>query len=241
MKNLLFLLLFLPLMAVSQTADKKLLVMREFTVKEGHASQFSEGMKMWKACYLENGGTNKWNMWRRLQGKSNVYVMTGVTDNWAELDKDNPVGNSCTHIIQNFISPHIESRSYNIAHTMPERSSKTTMEGRTKVEVHNFRTNNGSEFNLIAEELTNNMRKVNGDLRGSWYDVHGGDRDAPHYFVSVSHMNFAGMDNQGDNIWLTYEKEHGKKKADELRARWRACITDYWSYVYSLIEDMSNL
>ncbi len=46
-----------------------ILSMTEFTIKPGHDFQFTEGVKAWKACYIENGGDWTWNVWKRVQGK----------------------------------------------------------------------------------------------------------------------------------------------------------------------------
>jgi hypothetical protein len=241
MKNLFLLLLLLPIMAISQDADSQIMTMRQFTVKHGHVSQFVEGMKMWKECYLENGGTNEWNAWRRVNGEGSVFIMTGTAANWAEFDKTGPVGTSCRHIIQNFIDPHVVSVSYNMANTMPQWSRKTPLEGRTKVNVTYFKTNNTVEFNAVIEEILNSLRKAEGETRGAWYRTFGGGPDIADYFVSIPYLNYAGMDNMGPNVWTTYEKEHGKKKTDELRARWRACLTDSWSYMFTLNKEISNI
>jgi len=48
MKQLFIILLVLPLMAMSQTFEKKMFSMTEFTVKQGHTAQFMEGVKKWK-------------------------------------------------------------------------------------------------------------------------------------------------------------------------------------------------
>jgi len=39
-----------------ETEKGFILSMTEFTVKRGHDVQFREGVKAWKACYIENKG-----------------------------------------------------------------------------------------------------------------------------------------------------------------------------------------
>lgn len=69
--------------------------MSEITVKPGQESEFNEGEKLWKKCYLENKGTDKFNIWRRVQGEGIVYVLTRMMDNWAEMDKEDVPGKEC--------------------------------------------------------------------------------------------------------------------------------------------------
>jgi hypothetical protein len=49
---------------VARAQEKQILSMTEFTVKIGHEKQFEEGIKAWKACYLENKGEWTWSMWK---------------------------------------------------------------------------------------------------------------------------------------------------------------------------------
>jgi hypothetical protein len=62
----------------------------EFTIKPGHNTQFMEGVKAWKACYLEHEGEWTWNLWSRVQGEGNVYILASFMENWAEMD-DTPM------------------------------------------------------------------------------------------------------------------------------------------------------
>lgn len=63
MANLIFAMLFIAVSTLfsngiqAQEAEKGfILSMTEFTIKPGHDMQFREGVKAWKACYIENGG-----------------------------------------------------------------------------------------------------------------------------------------------------------------------------------------
>ena len=88
MRKLLYLLLILPMIAVSQENESFLLNLSEITVKPGHDAQFLEGVKSWKKCYVDSEGKDKWNMWRRVQGKGSVYTLTSTMANWAEMDDE---------------------------------------------------------------------------------------------------------------------------------------------------------
>ena len=240
MKNLFLLLIFLPLLTFAQNDERKLLTLREFKIKHGNTSQFMEGVKMWMSCYNENGGNRTWNMWKRVNGDGIVFIMAGTIDNWAEFDKPSPVGTSCRHIIQDFVDPYVESMSYNISYTIPNKSRKTLLEGRKMVHVTSFKTNNDTEFNLVLDEIHASLRKAEGDVRGFWHRIYGGGPGNADYFVSVPYVNYAGLDVMSESVWTVYEKEHGKTKTEALRARWRACVTESWSYLYSLEESMSR-
>ena len=54
----------------AQKAEKGfILSVTEFNIKPGHDVQFREGIKAWKACYIENKGEWTWNMWHRMTGE----------------------------------------------------------------------------------------------------------------------------------------------------------------------------
>ena len=88
MKKLVLLVVLMPFLIVAQQNESILLNLSEITVKPGHNAQFIQGVKAWKECYLENNGEDKWNMWKRVQGEGNVYTMTSVMANWAEMDEE---------------------------------------------------------------------------------------------------------------------------------------------------------
>ena len=126
MRKLLYLLLLLPFVVVSQG--------NESFLKQGHEAQFIEGVKSWKKCYQDNEGKNKWNMWRRVQGEGSVYTLTSSMAKWAEMDEDNDIaGQKCRIKVVDLIRPHIKSTNYNIARSMPEVSRTTPMPEDTKL------------------------------------------------------------------------------------------------------------
>jgi len=240
MKKLLLLALLIPMLALAQNDGSKLLNMSEITVKPGHESQFIAAVKMWKECYLENKGTDKWNMWRRVQGEGIMYVMTGLINNWAEMDKEDAAGKECRMKVIELVMPHVEKVNYNIARTMPEVSKSTPSEGTKLVSVGFYRVENGTAFNELIKETSSTMRSVEGTPRSTWYSFAGGGPDSPHFMVSTPFKGFADLDITRDGIWKIYENKHGKKKTDEIRAKFRASIENSWSYFYSLNEELSN-
>ncbi|MBA4153495.1 hypothetical protein [Flavobacterium sp.] len=240
MKKLVYWLLLLPFVIVAQEIkESKILSISEITVKEGHNKQFLEGVKQWKECYLENKGTESWNLWKQFQGNGHVYVMTGVNKNFAELDMDDSAGKSCRDIVTDFIMPHVESVNYNIASTMPD-VSRDFMEGTKIVWVNFYRVKNGVIFTDLIKERVSIIKEVEGSPRSFWYSYMGGGPNAPHYFVSTPFKSFADMDVKRDNVWKLIEKAKGKKKADQLRDAGRAVIENSWSYIYVLNEELSK-
>jgi hypothetical protein len=122
---------------------------------------------------------------------------------------------------------------------MPEVSRTTGMPEDTKlVWVFNAKTSNSTSFKEVIGELTAATKKAEGDSRGTWYSVQGGE--GANYFVAVPYKNFADMDVDRDGVWTIYEKANGKTKTDALRAKIRASISNDWSYIYTLNEELSN-
>jgi len=240
MRKLLYLLLLLPFVVVSQGNESFLLNLTEINVKQGHEAQFIEGVKSWKKCYQDNEGKNKWNMWRRVQGEGSVYTLTSSMAKWAEMDEDNDIaGQKCRIKVVNLIRPHIKSTNYNIARSMPEVSRTTPMPEDTKlVWVYNVKTSNSDSFKEAVKEISTAIKKAEGDSRATWYNVQGGQ--GADYFVAVPYKNFAEMDVDRDGVWKIYEKANGKAKTDALRAKFRASVSSDWSYMYTLNEELSN-
>ena len=57
MRKLFCLVVLLPLLALSQSNESVLMNMTEISVKHGHNEEFIQGMKAYKKCFEENGGT----------------------------------------------------------------------------------------------------------------------------------------------------------------------------------------
>jgi len=231
MRKLLFVAVLIPMLAMSQNDGSKLLNMSEITVKPGQEAQFVAGVKMWKECYLEKKGTDKFNVWRRVQGEGIMYVLTGSMDNWAEMDKEDAAGKECRIKVLELIMPHVEKVNYNIARTMPELS-RTPAEGTKLVSVLFVRVTNDAAYNEAIKEITSTVRSVEGSPRGTWYSFVG--------MVSTPYKGFADLDIKRDGVWKVYENKHGLKKTVELRAKVRSAVENSWSYLYSLNEELSN-
>lgn len=241
MRKLLFVMLLLPFVVIAQENESFLLNMSEITVKPGHEAQFVEGVKSWKACYLENEGQDKWNIWARVQGEGIVYTMTSTMAKWAEMDEEgDAAGKACRMVVINLIRPHVKSINYNIARSIPEISRTTPMPEDTElVNVYSFKTSNSSNFREVVDALTSAMKKAEG-TRATWYSVIGGAPEVADFFVAVPFKNFAALDIDQDSVWEIYTKANGKSKTDALRAKMRASLSSDWSYMQSLNKELSN-
>ena len=175
----------LSMNTVAQAQEKFILSTTEFTVKNGHEKQFEDGVKAWKACYLENKGEWTWNMWKRYNGKGSVYVLTSRSKNWAEMDEENDeAGKKCRQIAMYQIDPHIESSENNFATSMPEFSKATPSEMGV-IRVSFFQVENSVLFKEVVKEIADISQKAEGDKRGYWYDVDGGSPDFADYYVTT--------------------------------------------------------
>jgi hypothetical protein len=224
----------------AQEAEKGfILSMTEFTVKPGHDIQFKEGVKAWKACYLENGGKWTWNIWKRIHGEGNVYILTSRMANWAEMDQTDDDGKDCSHLVRDLINPHIEKSESSFARFMPEYS-KSYPNPDPVIWVSSWQVNNGMRFREIVKEVTDATAKAEGSKRGYWYSYMGGSKDAADYFVATPFANFAALDVDRENVWNIYEKDNGKEKRDQLQAEFRATIKESWSYLLKRNDDLSH-
>lgn len=225
---------------VVRAQDKFVLSLTEFTIKNGHEWQFEEGVKAYKACYLENKGEWKWTMWKRYNGKGAVYVLTSRHANWAELDNENDeAGKKCWQVAVDKIIPHVESKEDNFATSMPELSRIGTSEWGV-IWVTQFNVKNNVIFNETIKEVSDIMKKTEGDNRGYWYSASGGSPDAPDYFVTTPFKNFAALDEDRDGVWKMVENSKGKEATDKMRERFSSSVKDIWSYMYKRMGDLSN-
>jgi len=216
-----------------------ILSMTEFTIKPGHNNQFREGVKAWKACYLENEGEWTWSIWSRVNGEGNVYVLTSGMGNWAEMDETDEAGMKCRDIGRDLINPHVESAENNFFRFMPEYSN-TYPNPDQVLWVTYWQTNNWRSFREIVKEVTDETAKAEGAPRGYWYSALGGGKDAADFLVATPFANFAAMDVERDNVWTIYENARGKEKRDEMQAAFREAINASWSYIFRRAADLSH-
>ncbi|MEO6814666.1 MAG: hypothetical protein ABI172_12095 [Ginsengibacter sp.] len=238
-KNLIFCLLLLPVVTTAQENKSTLLNISEISVKPGHDAQFIQGVKLYKECYLKNKGTDHWNIWHRVQGKGNVYVLTGNMAKWADMDKKDAAGDACMKTVTDFIMPNVESIEYTIAQSMPE-FSRSLMDSTKLIWVTFFKIKNSTNFIDVIKGISSAIKTTEGKNRGYWYRVMGGAPETPDYFITEPYNGFASLDKDEDSIWKVYEKVNGKKATDALRAKALSSIDKIWSYIYTLNVDLSN-
>jgi hypothetical protein len=231
------LLLMLPISTQAQEDESFIMNITEFTIKFGQGAKFTDGVKKWNKCYKENNGTDTWNVWHRLQGKGNVYVLASRMTNWAEMDKSDPAGRACRAIGLEHITPYIESSEFSTTRYMPNSSRKTPIEDMGVIWVTSFVVNNSMAFNEVVKDVTSTIAKKEGDSRGYWYRVMGGQ--GADYFVSTPYKDFADLDRDEENVWSVYESVHGKSKTKDMREKFNASLDDSWSYTYTLEKDLS--
>ncbi len=243
MKNLqkfgiLLAVLFLtPMASQSQEQESFIMDLTEYTIKYGHDAVFTEGVKKWNKCYKDNGGAETWNVWHRLQGKGNVYVLSRNVANWAAMETQDAAGKTCRSVALDFITPHIESTENNTVRSMPDISSSKALEDRTIVWVTQFSINDDAAFNDVLKEVTSVIKSKRGDNTGYWYRYMGGE--SGDYFVSSPYKDFAALDIEEESVWKTYEGVQGKKKTEDIRKKFRTSIDDSFSYTYTLSKDLS--
>jgi hypothetical protein len=221
-----------------ETERGHIISMNELTIKPGHDNQFKEGVKAWKACYLENGGEWTWNLWSRMNGEGNVYILTSAMDSWAEMDETgDEAGMKCYALVRDLINPHIESSETNFARFMPQLS-RTNAD--LVIQVTYWQVNNWAKFLEIVNEITDEVIKAEGTPRGLWYNVLGGSKDSPDVLLVYPFANFAAMDVERDRSFTIYEKAKGKEKRDEMQAAFREVTDASWSYIFRRNEDLSH-
>lgn len=226
--------------ALAQETDQsQILSLSEFTIKSEHDTQFRAGVKDWIDCYLENDGEWAWNMWRRVQGEGNVYVLSSFMNNWAEMDAEDAAGQECQSIVQNLIMPNIEKYEDNLARTMPELSKSAPIPSNV-ISVRFWRVDNSSLFIDTVQEVESTIRSVEGEPRGYWYSSIGGNTNAPHYFVVTPYSNFAEMDVEEDSVWSVVEDEHGANKREQLQSDYREAVDVTWLYMYRRDIELSR-
>lgn len=240
LRNLLWCLILVPMTSLAQNSNKSLLEISEITVKPGHDAQFREGVKLWKECYLKHKGTNHWTLWRRLQGKGDVYELTDEIPNWAAMYDKDPAGKECRMIAVNFIIPHVESRENTIAQNIPAFSRSTGMDSTVKlIWVTFFKVKNKTDFLDGVKNVSSAIKTTEGDSRGYWSDVIGGGPESPDFFVTEPYKGFADLDKPKDNPFKVYEKLNGKKAGDAILAKTNSSIQNAWSYIYIFEKDLS--
>jgi hypothetical protein len=220
----------------------RLVSITEFTIKPGHDAQFRQGVKSWKACYLENMGEWTWRMWQRQQGEGNVYTLASDMANWAEMDNDDEPGNKCQDLIRVLINPHIEKATSHITRFQPSISNGQPADGEImRVSFYKLNSVNGYKMLEVVKEVEEIRKKAGKTSSGFWYSWITASPESPNYHFVNRYKDYASMDITQENVWEMVENEVGKEKRNELQATFRSSLESTWNYIYKLDKDMSRL
>lgn len=220
--------------------ESVIMSLTEFTIKPSHNTQFREGVKTWKECYLEHEGEWNWYMSRRVQGTGNVYALRSYMENWAEWDDaSDEAGKACQNLAVNLINPNVEKATTHLSRTIPSISKASGTPGDV-VNVMYVRVKNGTLFRETVREVTSAIRDAEGDAREWWYREIGGGLDAPHYSAVTPYENFAAMDEERDGVWTVVENELGEEKRAELQNNFRESVDEIWSYMWRNDKELSR-
>lgn len=243
--------------------ESVLLGMTEFTIKPGHDTKFMEGVKAWKACYLKNEGTWNWDVWSRLQGEENVYVLSFFSEDWDVFDETDEARQNCRGIARELIHPHLESSKYLIARSMPANSNSNPMNANARaISVTYWNVNNSTEFMEAVNEFHNVMKEKKGDISGYWFNTIGSgplerwatlevdngywfssiviEPDSFNYMTVLPFRNSAQMDETGPDVWEVLESAEGKLPSDKINNAYMESVNKVWSYAFTWVEDISR-
>jgi hypothetical protein len=248
--------------AYGQMQDESVLLgMTEFTIKPGHDTKFMEGVKAWKTCYLKNEGTWNWDVWSRLQGEENVYVLSFFSEDWDVFDETDEARQSCRGIARELIHPHLESSKYLIARSIPAISNSNPMNTNARtISVTYWNVNNSTEFREAVNEFHNTMKEKEEDISGYWFNTIGSgplerwatlEIDNGYWFSSIvsgpdsfnymsvlPYRNFTRTDEAGPDVWD--EIAEGKIHSDKTKNIYRESVDKVWSYAFTWVEDLSR-
>jgi hypothetical protein len=218
-----------------------LMSVTEFTIKAGHETQFREGIKAWKACYLENKGEWTWRMWQRQQGEGSVFVLASDMANWAEMDKTDESGKKCQDLARTLINPHIEKASSHVTRFQLGISKGTPLtEDKIRVTFYELNASNGHKLMEVAKEVEGFRKTAGITAPGYWYQWVTSGPESPNFHHVMPYKDYASMDIIQESVWQTVEKSAGKAKRDELQAAFRSSLQNTWSYIYTLDKDISR-
>jgi hypothetical protein len=226
--------------AAQEEPANQMLSLLELQVKAGHDSDFRAGIAAWKECYLENDGDGSWNLWRRQQGQGNVYVAAFRMQGWGDLDTPDEAARKCQDVARDKITPftHAENNSNSYVRLMPD-ISRSAPAGDV-IWVSNFRAEDSRMMMDVVKKVVAAMKEVEGDSRGYWYDVMGGDEKAADYLVVTPFENFAAIEEEREGVWAVVAKVHGEEESERLRSSFMDSLDTGWSYIFRRDSELSH-
>jgi hypothetical protein len=232
--------LSLPATTKAQEPAGHLLSIFEMHVKAGHNDQLKAGIAAWKACYLAQKGDRAWNTWQRQHGQGNVYVVAFRLNNWAALDTPHEPAQKCQSVVTEQITPHVhaEKGSSSYAKLVPAISRNAPVSD--VIWVNNFRADDTRLMMRTVEQIIGAMAEAEGQPRGFWYDVQGGDAASAHYFAVTPFENFAALDDSRAGVWEVVAKARGEAESERLRADFRTSLDRSWAYLFRRVPELSH-
>lgn len=213
----------------------------EFTIKPGHDMQFREGIKAWKACYLQNKGDWTWRMWQRQQGEGSVFVLASDMVNWAEMGKIDEPGKSCKDLARTLINPHVEKATSHVTRFQLGISRETPLtEDMIRVSFYDLDPQDGHKLMEVVKEVEGIRKTAGLTAPGYWYQWQTAGPESPNFHHVMPYKDYAAMDISQEAVWQTVEKSAGKAKRDELQAAFRSSLQNIWNYIYTLDKDISR-
>lgn len=225
---------------VAQETPVRMLEVTEIEVKLGHEMKFREGVKAYMQCYEEKDGAGNWSAWRNVGGSGTSYHIVSSHSSWAELGQTDAVRNACWSIIDEQVTPHVNSVSTSFARHMPDWSG-TPGNDNTIVRLHQFRVEDGEKFREAVGAITTIMKEAEYPHMGSWYDMIGNSSDEPDYFVVAYYKDFAAMDEDRDGSYEAVKAAAGEERADALWDDFGDALTDDWEYFTMLLHREDEL
>lgn len=126
---------------------------------------------------------------------------------------------------------------------MPDWSPEKEPDGTTVVRLHNFSVDDNQKFRAAIGTVIGIQKASEYEHMGTWYDVLGGGKDDPEYFVVDSYRNFAEMDAERAGPYGSMEAHAGDATADLVWDQYQDSLEDgesYWSNLLRYDEELSH-
>jgi len=217
--------------------ENPLIEITQLDVKVGHWMKFRGGMEAYLACYEENEGEDEWSVWDDVEGGS--YHIVSSMDGWAEMDETDEAGMACWSVIEEQIAPHLDGVSTRFARYLPDWSGEAV--GYNVVRLHQFRVDEGDEFEQVVGEITTIMKEAEYEHLGAWYDVVGNDSDEIGYFVVEHFQNFAAIDDGRAGAYGTTVASVGEEAAQALWDRFGETLDEDAGYETVLLRRVPEM
>ena len=228
--------------SLAQDDGDYLLEITKVQVAPGHMDDFMAGVKAYRDCYAENNGKNGWSFWRQVDGDQMTVHAVSRLENWAELDSMDEARDSCWQNHSDSFTQHTAAVQTTFARRKADWSG--TPGEFSVVELHNFRVDDGQEFQSAVSEITTVLKEAEYDHLGSWFDVIGGDGDDASYFVVEYHTNFAAMDEDTTGVYETVKNAKGEAEAERMFEAFDDALRDdheYWRNTLRRVDSLSYM